>query len=177
MAALRCVVVLVAAGILSMAGGRAARAQDGAGGDGGRVVRLGLLGFGTSVGVDFEGDNQLLVFQALDLGHLLTPRLRLRPSAEIAVSGDPGGFVGNAELIFRLLPDSKRTVPYLGGGLGVATREGCSADPDCPTLWAQAALGVELGLTDRFGWVVEYHAEDGFRRHRFFFGLTTRRAG
>jgi len=46
---------------------------------------------------------------------------------------------------------------------------------DCPAFWAQFVLGFELKLRNQINWLLEYHAEDAFRRHRVFVGLTTRR--
>ena len=152
----------------------AAAQVDDASQDGGGI-RLGIFGFSARVGVDFEGNDQVVVAQSVDLGHLLTNRLRFRPSVEVGVGGGPNTFVGNAELIFRVVSDAKRVVPYLGGGFAIATQEGCSSNPDCPTLWAQLAVGVEFELRDRIAWLLEYHGEDALSRHRFLVGFTTRR--
>lgn len=62
-------------------------------------------------------------------------------------------------------------------GLALAGRDDCEFEPSCPGVWLQFALGVELTFRDNMSWVFEYHVEDALRRHRLFFGLTSRRGG
>ena len=142
--------------------------------DGG-PFRLGLYGFAARGGVDFEGEKQALVSVALDLGDLYTDRLRLRPSGELGFAAGANTYVANVEVVYRFTADTVIAVPYVAGGVGVFGREACDPDPDCPAVWAQFALGFELKLRAQFNWLLEYHAEDAFRRHRLFLGLTTRR--
>src|ERR1044072_9683932 len=79
------------------------------------------------------------------------------------------------EVLWRFTDDDEVATPYIGGGLGVAGRENCSADPNCPVCWVNAVFGLELHYRSTFNWLVEYHGMDSFRRHRVFIGLTTRR--
>jgi len=65
--------------------------------------------------------------------------------------------------------------PYVGLGLGVAGRENCGADPNCPDLWLNTVFGFELHYRSTFNWLVEYRGMDQMRRHRLYVGLTTRR--
>lgn len=142
---------------------------------GGSGFRLGLLGFGTRAGIDFEGDDQFVLGVALDLGDLGTPRVRLRPSAELGVGGDVDTYVFNIESVFRFTDDVELAVPYVGLGLGIFGREHCAAAPDCPDAWVNALLGFELRFRPTFNWLLEYHGLDALRRNRIYIGLTTRR--
>lgn len=136
--------------------------------------RFSLLGFASRAGIDFTNGVHPVVSLALDAGDVYTSRLRLRPSFEIGLA-DTTTHVASLELLFRFTGDREIAVPYLGGGLAVWGRQQCSTIPDCPGIWLQAVIGFELHLKDRINWLVEYHAEDAFDRHRFFVGLTTRR--
>ena len=138
-------------------------------------VRFGLYGFAARGGADFEGSGQGIFSVALDVGHLITDRVRFRPSVEIGVGGGVDTYLANMELTYRFTPDAEIAVPYIGFGLGVFGRQGCDADPGCPGLWVQFALGFEIAMTERMGWMLEYHGENALRRHRFLVGLTTRR--
>lgn len=140
------------------------------------AVRIGLLGFGARLGLDVDDDAHGVVGYTLDLGHLYTDRLRLRPSVEIGIQSGVNNFVGSAELLYRFTPDREVAIPYVGVGFALAGSTGCASNPDCPSLWLQFALGFEIHLRDQFNWLLEYHAEDALRRHRLFVGLTTRRA-
>lgn len=138
--------------------------------------RVGLFGFGARVGADLNGDANLVFGYSLDVADLYVEGLRLRPSAEVGLGGDSSDtYVGNLELIYRFTKDSDIAVPYVGVGLALQGHRTCSSDPQCPNLWAQFALGFELAIRPSFNWFLEYHGEDGFRRHRLFIGLATRR--
>lgn len=136
---------------------------------------FGLFGFAARGGIDFTSGTHPVVSLALDAGDVHTSRLRLRPSFEIGLA-DTTTYVGSLELLFRFTGDREVAVPYLGGGLAVWGRQWCNRVPGCPGIWAQAVIGFELRLKDAFNWLVEYHAEDAFDRHRLFVGLTTRRS-
>ncbi len=148
--------------------------EQAATGNGG--LNFGLYGFSMRMGLDIEGDTQPLVSLALDLGDVLTRRLRLRPSAEIGFGNAVDSYVVNAEIMFRFVDDTEAAVPYIGGGLGVAGQDNCGPAPDCPEVWLQFALGFEIKIREFLNWLLEYHAEDGLQRHRLFIGLSTRRA-
>jgi hypothetical protein len=140
-------------------------------------VRLGIFGFGMRMGVDFSGRNQAVLSPTLDAGDLFTDRVRFRPSAEVGVGDTAVTYVMNLELMYRFTADKEAAVPYIGFGGGVYSQERCGAAPDCPRVWAQFALGFEIKFRQNMNWLLEYHGEDGLRRHRFFIGLTTRRGG
>lgn len=143
----------------------------------GAGIGIGLFGFGSRLGVDFEGTNELIVSLTLDAAHAFTPQVRLRPSFEIGIGDSLGSYVGSLELMYRFTPDSEIAVPYVGFGLGLWSQQKCARDPECPDLWAQFALGFELRMRDQINWLLEYHGENGLRKHRFLIGLTTRRGG
>jgi hypothetical protein len=142
---------------------------------GGPWARVGLFGFGARLGADFEDDGQAVASLALDLGYVADERLRVRLSGELGFLNSDNTYLANLELLYRFMPDSALAIPYVGGGLGLFGRAECDADPDCPALWAQFVLGFEMRVRDGMNWLVEYHPEDAFRRHRIFIGLATRR--
>ena len=139
-------------------------------------LNFGLYGFSMRMGLDIEGDTQPLVSLALDIGDVLTDRLRLRPSAEIGFGNVIDTYVVNAEVMFRFTDDTEAAVPYVGGGFGVAGQDNCRLATVCPEVWLQFALGFEIRIREHLNWLLEYHAEDGLQRHRLFIGLSTRRA-
>ncbi|MBI2072843.1 MAG: hypothetical protein HYW52_01505 [Gemmatimonadetes bacterium] len=147
--------------------------EQAAGGTG--SLRIGIFGFASRVGVDFAGTNQVIVSPTLDVADLFTNRLRLRPSAEIGLGDTVATYVINLELMYRFTADQEIAVPYIGFGGAVMSQERCATAVDCPRLWAQFALGFELKFREQINWLLEYHGEDGLRRHRFFIGLATRR--
>jgi hypothetical protein len=138
-------------------------------------TRIGLFGFGVRGGIDLRGARQLVVGTTLDVGDLFTSRLRLRPSAEIGVFNGNNTYVGNFEALWRFTDDEEVATPYVGLGLGLAGRENCSADPQCPDLWLNLVFGFEMHYRSTFNWLLEYHGMDALRRHRVYIGLTTRR--
>jgi len=138
-------------------------------------TRIGLFGFGVRGGVDFRRSGQLVMGTTLDLGDLFSSRLRLRPSAEIGLFNGPNTYVGNLEALWRFTDDEEVATPYLGLGLGLAGREGCGTDPQCPSLWLNTVFGFELRYRSTFNWLLEYHGMDRMRRHRLYIGFTTRR--
>lgn len=137
--------------------------------------RLGLFGFGVHGGIDFTGDDQLVLGTAVDLGDLYTDRLRMRASGELGRGGDGDTYVINGELVYRFVADSILAVPYVGAGFALFSQEDCDSAPGCPGLWLQFALGFEIKIREPVSWLLEYHSEDAFRRHRLLVGLTTRR--
>lgn len=144
-------------------------------GGGDAKFRLALLGFAARAGIDVTGDDQLIFGTTLDLGDLYTDRLRMRASGEIGLGGGADTYVIGGEATYRLVADTMPVVPYVGGGAALYSREGCDAVADCPALWAQFVVGFEINLRAPLRWLLEYHAQDGFGRHRFLIGLTTKR--
>jgi hypothetical protein len=138
-------------------------------------TRIGLFGFGLRGGVDFRRSSQLVFSGTLDVGDLFSHRVRLRPSAEIGVFNGPNTYVVNMETLWRFTDDEEVATPYVGLGLGIAGRDNCGADPNCPDLWFNTVFGFELRYRSTFNWVLEYHGMDRIRRNRLYIGLTTRR--
>jgi hypothetical protein len=136
-------------------------------------VALGIMGFSAKGGVDFENEGQAVVAVAVDLGYLLTPRLRLRPSGELGFLRDDNTYVGNVELVYRLRPEVEATVPYVGTGLGLFGRAECGTDPGCPAVWLQFVLGFEVRIRPGVRWLLEYHPENSFGRQRVFLGFAS----
>jgi hypothetical protein len=141
----------------------------------GHGTRIGLFGFGMRAGADFNGSGQLVVGATLDLGDLVTPRLRVRPSGEIGAWDGPNTYAGSAELLYRFTADNASVTPYAGGGIAIAGHSECSSDSGCPSLWVNGVVGVEVRFRSTFNWLLEYHPMDAFRHNRFYLGLTTRR--
>lgn len=138
-------------------------------------IHVGLFGFGGTAGVDLEGDADIVFGYLMDVGDFFTRRVRLRPSVEIGVGSGTNTYVGNVDLMYRFTPDTAIAIPYAGFGIALQGHETCSSDANCPSLWAQFALGFELPFREAFNWMLEYRGEDALRRHRLFVGLVTRR--
>ena len=141
----------------------------------GRGTRIGLFGFSVRSGPDVSHGSQLVLGAGLDGGDLFSSRVRVRPSVEIGVFNGPNTYVASLEALYRFTTDDETAVPYAGGGFSIAGHDGCGTDAACPALWANVVVGFELRYRSTFNWLFEYHAMDAFRRHRFYFGLTTRR--
>jgi hypothetical protein len=141
---------------------------------GGGGTRLGLFGFGVRTGAEVSGGGAFVCGLTLDLGNLLTNRLRLRPAGEIGFDGERS-YVGSLDALFRLAGDAEGVVPYVGGGMSIAGHDDCGADSNCPSVWLDVALGLEVRFRSTFNWLLEYQGMDALRRHRFYIGLTTRR--
>jgi hypothetical protein len=138
-------------------------------------TRLGLFGFGVRSGVDFKGNGELVLGVALDAGNLFVNRLRLRPSAELSVLSGTDTYVGSLEVLYHFADDDQAAVPYAGTGLAVAGHANCATDANCPGLWLNVVVGIEVRFRSTFNWLLEYHALDAFQRSRLYLGLTTRR--
>jgi hypothetical protein len=138
-------------------------------------TRIGLFGFGLRFGLDASGDGQAILGAALDLGSLGIDQLRLRPSVEIGVLNGANTYAGNFELVYRFAPDNQPIIPYTGGGIALAGHASCGSDTDCPDVWVNVVLGVEVRFRSTFNWLLEYHGMDAFNHNRFYLGLTTRR--
>jgi hypothetical protein len=137
--------------------------------------RIGIYGFGLRAGVEVQGGGQAIAGATLDLGDLYGDRLRLRPSVELGYGSDANTYVTSVEGVFRFLGDTEVAVPYLGSGVGLFVQDNCEMAPNCPKLWLQSMLGLEIRFRPALSWLVEYHAENAFNRHRLLVGLTTRR--
>lgn len=138
-------------------------------------TRIGLFGFGLRFGVDVSGDGQAILGGALDLGSLATDQLRIRPSVEIGTLNGATTYAGNFELLYRFAPDKQAVIPYVGGGIALAGHADCGSDSDCPGVWVNVVLGVEIRYRSTFNWLIEYHGMDAFSHNRLYIGLTTRR--
>ena len=138
-------------------------------------TKIGLFGFGLKLGADISGDGQAILGGALDAGSIATDQLRLRPSVEIGILNGVNTYAGNFELLYRFAPDSRAVVPYTGGGIAIAGHADCGSDADCPGVWVNVVLGVEVRYRSTFNWLIEYHGMDAFRLNRIYIGLTSRR--
>lgn len=138
-------------------------------------TRIGLFGFGVRGGFDVDNGGQLILGTTLDVGDLFTPRVRIRPSAEIGVFNGGNTYIGSLEALWRFTDDNQTAIPYVGAGLSLAGHQDCGTDPSCPAVWVNMVLGFELHFRSSFNWLLEYHGMDALRRHRFYIGLTTRR--
>jgi hypothetical protein len=129
-----------------------------------------LFGFSTRAGIDVSRRAEWVVGSTVDVAELWSPRVRLRPSLEVA-SDEVAGVTLHwaAEIVYRFQPDAAPAIPYLGIGLGHMSR--CAS---CTTIWPTVVLGFELNFRPGINWLIEYHSLDRFRRHRFLVGLATR---
>ncbi len=141
----------------------------------GKGTRIGLFGFGVRTGLDFKNDGQVVLGTTLDVGNLFSSRVRLRPSAEVGVFNGENTYVASFESLWRFTDDEEVATPYVGAGLSMAGHGKCGLDPDCPGLWVNLVVGIELHYRSTFNWLLEYHGMDALRRHRLYIGLTTRR--
>jgi len=129
-----------------------------------------LFGFSTRAGIDLSRRAEWVVGSTVDVAELWSPRVRLRPSLEVASDRDAGVTLHWAgEVVYRFQPDDAPAIPYLGIGLGHMSR--CSS---CVTIWPTVTLGFELYFRPGINWLIEYHSLDRFGRHRFLIGLATR---
>ena len=132
---------------------------------------LDLYAFSVRGGLDVTRTMQWVVGTTFDVSELWSPRVRLRPSLEIAgTGGSDVTFHWAAEIVYRFQPDNAAAIPYVGLGLGHMTTAH-------PTLWPTVVLGFELQFRPSFNWLLEYHALDRLGRHRFLVGLATRTPG
>jgi hypothetical protein len=130
-----------------------------------------LYGFSVRGGLDVTHSVQWVIGTSFDVAELWSPRVRLRPSVEIA--SEPGStvtFHWAGELIYRFQPDNAPAIPYVGIGVG-------HMSDAHPTIWPTIAIGFELQLRRSFNWLIEYHALDRLGRHRFLIGVSTRGEG
>jgi hypothetical protein len=132
-----------------------------------------IFGFTTRAGIDVSRHAEWVVGSTVDIAELWSPRVRLRPSLEVASDEAAGVTLHWAgEIVYRFQPDAAPAIPYLGIGLGHMSR--C---PHCVTLWPTVTLGFELYFRPGINWLVEYHSLDRFGKHRFMIGLATRGSG
>ena len=142
---------------------------------GGGGTHLGLFGFGVRGGIDLAGSKQMVFGFTLDAGNLVSPRLRIRPSGEISFFNGRNSYVGSLEALYRFTGDEQVATPYAGAGFSLVGHQACGADPDCPDVWGNLMIGVEVPYRSTFNWLLEYHGMAGFQHNRLYVGLTTRR--
>jgi hypothetical protein len=135
-------------------------------------VQVDVFSFSTRAGIDVSRRAKWVVGTALEVAELWSPRVRLRPSLEVASdTGSTVTFHWAAEIMYRFQPDNAPAIPYVGIGIGhMSTCHSCTA------VWPTIVLGFELELRPSFNWLVEYHSLDRLGRHRFLVGLATRNA-
>jgi hypothetical protein len=132
-----------------------------------------IFGFSVRGGVDLTHGARWVLGTSLDVVELWSPRVRFRPSVEIASAGGSAvAFHWAGEIVYRFQPDNAPAIPYVG--LGVGHMSNCSG---CVAIWPTIVLGFELELRPSFNWLIEYHALDRLGRHRFLVGLSTRTPG
>ncbi len=130
-----------------------------------------LYAFSVRGGLDVTRTAQWVLGTTFDVAELWSPRVRLRPSVEVASTGGSDvNFHWAAEITYRFQPDNAPAVPYVGLGLGHMTNAH-------PTFWPTVVIGFELEFRPSFNWLLEYHALDRLGRHRFLIGLATRTPG
>src|SRR5256886_8783793 len=83
--------------------------------------------------------------------------------------------VGSLEGLYRFTGEGQAVTPYAGGGFSLGGHDRCGADPDCPDVWLNVVVGVELHYRSTFNWLPEYHRLEGLRHNRLYARLTTRR--
>jgi len=125
----------------------------------------GILGFSTRAGAQVTQDGQAVLGSTLDLVQLWSPRVRLRPSAEVGFGRPEKSLGANVEVVFRFQPESAPAIPYVGAGVGYYD------DGSIERVWPTFVLGFELPYRGTVRWLFEYHALDGLRRSRFLVGL------
>ena len=132
-----------------------------------------LYSFSVRGGVDVSRRVRWVLGTSFDVVELWSPRVRLRPSVEIASdTGSAVTFHWAGEITYRFEPDNAAAIPYVGVGVGHMSN--CRG---CTTIWPTIVLGFELQFRPSFNWLIEYHALDRLGRHRFLVGLSTRTAG
>jgi len=136
-------------------------------------VAVDLFGFSVLGGVDVTHGVQWVLGTSLDVAELWSPRVRLRPSVEVASAGGSAvTFHWAGEIVYRFEPDNAPAIPYVGLGLGHMSNCG-----GCVAIWPTIVLGFELQFRPSFNWLLEYHSLDRLGRHRFLVGLSTRTGG
>lgn len=129
------------------------------------ALLIGVLGFSTRAGGQVTQDGQAVIGTTLDLVQLWSPRVRLRPSAEVGFGRPEKSLGANLEVVFRFQPETAPAIPYLGAGVGYYD------DGSVERVWPTFVLGFELPYRPGIRWLVEYHALDGLRQSRFLVGL------
>lgn len=131
-----------------------------------------LYSFSVRGGVDLSRRLRWVIGTTFDVAELWSPRVRFRPSVEIASdTASTVSFHWAGEITYRFQPDNAPAIPYVGIGIGHMSN--CTS---CTTLWPTIVLGFELQFRPTFNWLLEYHALDRLGRHRFLIGLATRNA-
>jgi hypothetical protein len=129
------------------------------------AVIVGILGFSTRAGAQVTQDGQAVIGTTIDLAQLWSPRVRLRPSAEVGFGRPEKSLGANVEILFRFQPETAPAIPYLGTGVGYYD------DGAVEHVWPTVVLGFELPYRGGMRWLIEYHALDGLRRSRFLVGM------
>jgi hypothetical protein len=127
--------------------------------------RLGILGFSTRAGAQVTDAGQAIIGTTVDIAQLGSPRVRLRPSAEVGFGRPEKSLGASLEVVFRFQPETADAIPYVGAGVGYED------DGTVERVWPTFVLGFELPFQSHLRWLVEYHGLDGLRRSRFLVGL------
>ncbi len=129
------------------------------------TFRLGILGFSTRAGAQVTNAGQAVIGTTVDIAQLGSPRVRLRPSAEVGFGRPEKSLGASLEAVFRFQPETADAIPYVGAGVGYED------DGTVERVWPTFVLGFELPFQSHLRWLVEYHGLDGLRRSRFLVGL------
>jgi len=129
------------------------------------AFRVGILGFSTRGGAQVTQEGQAVLGTTIDIAQLGSPRVRLRPSAEVGFGSPEKSLGANLEVVFRFQPETAPAIPYVGAGVGYLD------DGSVERVWPTFVLGFELPFEPHMRWLVEYHGLDGLRRSRFLVGL------
>jgi hypothetical protein len=119
-------------------------------------------------GMQVKGGGRGVNGSRIDVGELVMPLVRIRPSIEMGFGSSTKSVGVNVEAVYRFQPDEAPAIPYLGLGLGYYD------DSSTTRVWPTVVMGFELAFRHNINWLVEYHALDGLSRSRFFVGLATR---
>jgi hypothetical protein len=126
---------------------------------------FGIQGFSTRAGAQVTQEGQAIIGTTVDIARLGSPRVRLRPSAEVGFGRPERSLGASLEVVFRFQPETADAIPYVGAGVGYED------DGSVERVWPTFVLGFELPFQRHMRWLVEYHGLDGLRRSRFLVGL------
>jgi hypothetical protein len=127
--------------------------------------RFGILAFSTRAGGQVTQDGQAVIGTTVDIAQLGSPRVRLRPSAEVGFGRPEKSLGASLEAVFRFQPETADAIPYVGAGVGYED------DGAVERVWPTFVLGFELPFQRHMRWLIEYHGLDGLRQSRFLVGL------
>ena len=131
-----------------------------------------LYGFSVRGGLDVTHSVQWVIGTSFDVMELWSPRVRFRPSVEIASdAGSTVTFHWAGEIIYRFQPDNAPAIPYVGIGLGHMSNAALRRSGRRSRSASSCSSGRRsTGSSSTTRWI-------GSGRHRFLIGLSTRGGG